>query len=301
MLFQRFSKKAYMLDKTIVSLVTAPINQNIAIIRISGEETYRIISEIFTKKINIGEKKRIVLGKIKSNSEVIDQVLITCFYEPNSFTGEDLVEINCHGNIFIVEKILGLIIERGAELASKGEFTKRAFFNNKLNLSQAKSINDLIKAPSFFATKISLHNLEKKNYLFLEEIEEQVLSIITNLIVNIDYPEYDGAIRLTTEDVYFSFKKIIQKLEKIKKASKNSKIYHNGIKIAVVSRPNTGKSTLSNIFFQREKSIVSSIPGTTRDVIEGEINFYGIPITFLDTAGIHQTSDKVEMIGIKRT
>jgi len=289
---------------TIVSLVTAPISQNIAIIRISGPKTYKIINKIFNKKINNDNnvKNQIIFGKILDNKrKIVDEVLLFCFYKPHSFTGEDLIEVSCHGNLFIVNKIIKLIIENGAELAERGEFTKKAFFNKKINIIQSNAINDLIHSPSDLGTKIALHNLNKNSKNELEIIEEKMLEIIANIKVNIDYPEYDGVEYLTKENAYKEILIIKKKLEKLKKSGKIANIYQEGLKIAIIGKPNVGKSTLFNTLLKREKSIVTEIEGTTRDIIEVNHNFNGIPLILLDTAGIHEANNKIEKIGIKKS
>jgi len=181
-------------EKTIVALVTAPITQNIALIRLSGSQTYPIIKQIFDRVLPEypQKKSQLIFGKItNSQQETIDEVLLLCFYKPSSFTGEDVIEISCHGNLFIVNQILQLVLEKGAELAQEGEFTKRAFFNGKLNLIQANAINDLIRAPSLAGAKLALHNLSLEAQQELEIIENELLDIIATIKVNIDYPEYD--------------------------------------------------------------------------------------------------------------
>src|SRR5688572_22877021 len=192
-------------DKTIVSLVTAPITQNIAIIRISGSETYKIIQKIFcgTLPIYPQKEKKLVLGQIiePKTKEVVDQVILLCFYKPYSFTGEDLVEINCHGNLFIVNKILSLILNHGANLAEPGEFSKKAYFNGKINLIQAQAINDLIQAPSLSAAKLALHNLTPQSQGELNKLEAELLEIIATVEVNINHPEFDGAEYLTGKKI----------------------------------------------------------------------------------------------------
>src|ERR1043165_5304208 len=261
-------------DKTIVSLVTAPITQNVAIIRVSGSETYKIIQKIFCGSLPVypQKDKKIVLGQIiePKTKEIIDQVILLCFYKPYSFTGEDLVEIDCHGNLFIVNKILNLILSQGANLAEPGEFSKRAFFNGKISLIQAQAINDLIRAPNLPAAKLALHNLTPQAQEELNKLETELLEIIATVEVNIDFPEYDGVEYLTGKKISPRLQNLKQKLKKILSEGKQAKFYQEGVKVAIVGKPNVGKSTLLNALLREEKAIVSPLAGTTRDVVEGK-------------------------------
>jgi tRNA modification GTPase len=297
------------LNRTIVSLVTSPITQNIAIIRISGSKTYKILRKIYGnqgKKMEINNlikiRKRIIFGKIiDEKKEAVDEVLFFCFYKPNSFTGEDVVEISCHGNIFITKKIIQLIIKNGGELANRGEFTKQAFFNSKINLIQANAINDIIKSQSLTGTKIALHNLDSKKQEELFLMEESLLDMIANIKVNIDYPEYDGVKYLEGREVKENLLSILKKLYLIKEMGDKTSFYQEGLKIAIIGRPNVGKSTLLNSILKEDKSIVSHIKGTTRDVIEARYILNDVPLILIDTAGIHETKDFIEKIGIKKS
>ena len=294
-----------MLDKTIVSLVTTPVTQNIAIIRISGPKTYQVIQKIFCGPLPTypQKEKKLVLGHVvePKTKEVIDQVILLCFYKPHSFTGEDLVEINCHGNLFIVNKILNLILNQEASLAEPGEFSKRAFFNGKISLIQAQAINDLIRAPSLSAAKLALHNLTPQAQEELNKLETELLEIIATVEVNIDYPEYDGVEYLTGKKISPRLQNLKQKLKKILSEGKQAKFYQEGVKVAIIGKPNVGKSTLLNALLREEKAIVSPLSGTTRDIVEGKYNLKGIPLILFDTAGIRPTKNVVEKIGVTRS
>lgn len=294
----------YSFYQTIAALATAPITQNIAIIRISGPKTYQIIEKIFLETLpSYPQKERkLIFGHlVNSRREIVDEVLLLCFYKPLSFTGEDLVEISCHGNLFVVNQILQLIQENGAELAQKGEFTKQAFFNGKLNLIQAEAINELIRAPSLVGAKLALHNFNKESQKVLDNIENELLDIIATIKVNIDYPEYDGVEYLTGQQVLVRLNGLVEKLQLIKVSGQTARVYQEGLKVAIVGKPNVGKSTLLNALLGEEKAIVSPIAGTTRDIVAASYNLNGVPLILLDTAGIHQTQDIVEKIGVTRS
>ncbi|WNE41820.1 MAG: tRNA modification GTPase MnmE [Mycoplasmataceae bacterium] len=289
-------------SRTIVSLVTAPITQNIAIIRISGPFTYKLINKIFDKKVpHISEKSIILLGKIIKEKETIDQVLIFCFYNPNSFTGEDVVEISCHGNLIIVNRIIELILENGAELATPGEFSKQAFFNRKINLIQANAINDLIRAPNLSTAKLAIQNFDSRKQKEFEKLENKILEVIAHIEINIDYPEYDDIEKVTVEKLKKIIKELIKDFDSIIKNGEKVKIYKEGIKVGIFGKPNVGKSTLLNALLDEEKAIVSPKAGTTRDIIEAKYSLKQIPLILFDTAGIRKTKNEIEKKGIEKS
>ena len=245
--------------KTIVALVTAPINQNLAIVRISGPAAYSLVSPIFDRSLNQNRQQnpQLIWGKIRENQEVLDQVLLLCFFKPRSFTGEDTIEISCHGNLFVVNRILRLLLKQGAVLAEPGDFSKQAFFNGKLNLIQAQAINDLIRAPTLLASKLALHNLSNSSQKELSKLEKEILAIIATVEVNIDYPEYDGVEYLTGQEALKRLSKLGKKTQQILATARQANLYQQGIRIAIIGKPNVGKSTLLNALLQEEKAIVS--------------------------------------------
>lgn len=289
--------------KTIVALVTAPINQNLAIVRISGPAAYSLVSPIFDRSLNQNRQQnpQLIWGKIRENQEVLDQVLLLCFFKPRSFTGEDTIEISCHGNLFVVNRILRLLLKQGAVLAEPGDFSKQAFFNGKLNLIQAQAINDLIRAPTLLASKLALHNLSNSSQKELSKLEKEILAIIATVEVNIDYPEYDGVEYLTGQEALKRLSKLGKKTQQILATARQANLYQQGIRIAIIGKPNVGKSTLLNALLQEEKAIVSPWAGTTRDVVEGFYDFQGLPLLLFDTAGIRSTKNPIEKIGVIRS
>jgi tRNA modification GTPase len=289
--------------RTIVALVTAPITQNIAIIRISGPKTYEIIKNIFEKKIPNKQtnSNNIRLGKIMKDKLVIDQVLLFCFYKPYSFTGEDTIEISCHGNLLIVNQILELILENGADLAMPGEFSKQGFFNRKINLIQANAINDLIRAPNLSTANLAIQNFDSNKKRELEKLEDKLLEVIAKVEINIDYPEYEDVERITINKLKKIIEYLLKEVESVRLKGKKANLYKEGIKVGIFGKPNVGKSTLLNALLNEERAIVSPIAGTTRDIIEGKYILKGIPLTLFDTAGIRKTKNEIEKKGIEKS
>ncbi len=288
-------------ETTIVAPATALINQAISIIRVSGQNTYQIINKIFSKKVTKPTKNQIVYGYIKENNQVIDEVLLMCFKKPYSFTGEDMIEINCHGGIFITKKIINILLKNGAILAKNGEFSQRAFINGKINLVQADSINNLIMSTNDVSAQISINTILGKNFKPVIEFRKKILDIIANIEVNIDYPEYDGIGDLQLNDLNLLIKELITKIKRIIELSKLGKLINEGVKTVIIGRPNVGKSSFLNALLNEDKAIVSELEGTTRDLVEGKINVEGITLNLIDTAGIRKTENIIEKIGINKT
>lgn len=284
----------------IVALASAAMESAISVIRVSGENSLDLLKEIFTNKSEY-EGYRVYYGKIVDEDEVIDEVLVSTFRAPRSFTGEDSFEINCHGGMFIVKKIISLCIKKGASLAKKGEFSKRAFLNNKMDLLQAESINDMIRAESDMETKIAMNGLVGNTSKLIKDIESEFLELMSNIEVNIDYPEYDEAEIATKDYVKENIVKIKEMINTLIKDSIVGKRIKDGINIAILGKPNVGKSSILNALLNEEKAIVTEIEGTTRDIVEGQLTLNGLKINLLDTAGIRETDNKVEQIGIEKS
>ncbi len=289
---------------TIVAISTAPGIGGIGIIRMSGEETYSILQKIFQPKYetNLTEVRgyTIKYGFIIENKIVIDEVLVSFFKSPNSYTTEDLCEINSHGGNFIVKKILELCLENGATLAEPGEFTKRAFLNGRIDLAQAEAVIDVILAKTQKASKASMKQLEGGLSEEIQKIRDMLMSIMVEVEVSIDYPEYDVE-EVSNQKAELILKQVKNELEKLKNSFETGKMIKEGIKIALIGKPNAGKSSLLNTILKEERATVTEIEGTTRDIIQESISIKGIPINIIDTAGIRDADNKVEQIGIERS
>lgn len=289
-------------DTTICAIATPPGNGAIALIRVSGKDAISMVAKFFYGKKNLEEKAShsLSFGEIRSNDELIDEVLVSVFRSPLSYTGENMVEISCHASPYIQQQILTLLLENGATLAQPGEFTQRAYLNGKLDLSQAEAVADIIKAQSAAAHKVAFQQMRGGYSEELNKLREQLLHFVSLIELELDFSE---------EDVEFADRTQLSNLaEKLHSTISNlansfqlGNALKKGIPVAIVGKPNVGKSTLLNALLGEEKAIVSEIPGTTRDVVEDTLILKGVEYRFIDTAGIRETEDKIESLGIERT
>lgn len=289
---------------TIVAISTAPGVGGIGIIRMSGEDSFNILDKIFVPKTNqnISEIKgyTIKYGNIvNAKNEVVDEVLVSYFKAPKSYTTENMCEINSHGGMIIMNKILELCLENGAELAEAGEFTKKAFLNGRIDLSQAEAVIDIINAKTDKEANISLKQLEGNLSTEITDIRKTIISLLADIEATIDYPEYDIE-EVTNKRILEALIEVEKKINTMEKSFENGKIIRDGIKTAIIGRPNAGKSSLLNLILKEERAIVTDIEGTTRDTIEEYIQVDGIPLKIIDTAGIRNARDEVEKIGVKK-
>ena len=290
---------------TIAAISTAPGTGGIGIIRISGEECFKILDKIFIQKNkqNIEEIKGYTMkyGKIinPKTNETIDEVLVSYFKSPNSYTKENMCEINSHGGIIVMREILELCLEHGAEMAEPGEFTKRAFLNGRIDLSQAEAIIDIINSKTEKESKASVNQLGGFLSNKIQNIRKDILDVMVDIEASIDYPEYDIE-EVTNKKIYNMLKLVINKLNDLEKNFYNGKILKEGIQTAIIGKPNSGKSSLLNAILREERAIVTEYEGTTRDTIEEFIDIDGVPLKIIDTAGIRNAQDEVEKIGIEK-
>ncbi len=288
---------------TIVAISTAPGIGGIGIIRMSGEQCFEILDKVFKQKNkqNIEEIKgySIKYGFIMEEEKIIDEVLVSYFKAPKSYTAENMCEINSHGGIVIMNKILDLCLRNGAELAEPGEFTKRAFLNGRLDLSQAEAVIDIINSKTEREAKVSIDQLEGNLSEKIEKIRKIIISVMADIEATIDYPEYDLE-EVTNQKIANILDEVDILLNSLEKSFYNGKILREGISTAIIGKPNAGKSSLLNIILNEERAIVTDIEGTTRDTIEEFISIEGVPLKIIDTAGIRNANDEVERIGVNK-
>ena len=286
---------------TIVAISTAIGVGAISIVRLSGKDAIDIVDSIFSRDLKNVESHKVVYGYIKDNEEVIDEVLVTVMKSPKTYTLEDIVEISCHGSIATTKKILELIMLKGARLAEKGEFTKRAYLNGRIDLIEAEGINELLNSDSELNRKISINKVSGKLSQLIKTFKDNLLNIISDIAVNIDYPEYTDIYVTTNENIKKEVDYIENSLKSILKNSVDGEIIKAGIKTAIIGRPNVGKSSILNSLLDYDKAIVTNIPGTTRDLVEGSVLIDGVTFNLIDTAGIRETEDIVEKYGVDKS
>jgi tRNA modification GTPase len=289
------------MGNSIIALATAPLKSALALIRVSGDDAFVITDQIFTKKISGITKRQMFFGTINEYGEDIDQVVVLAYPGPNTMTGEDVVEISCHGSLLIANEIIECYLKRGAVYATRGEFSSRAFYNGKMDLIEAEAVNDLINATTKEAKTLSLMSLEGKTSQLVAPLKKSLADLLSLVEVNIDFPEYTDIEQANEEKISSSIDQIRSQVASLIKGGEEGKIVKEGIKVAIVGEPNVGKSSLLNALLNEEKAIVSDIPGTTRDVVEGEINLKGITLHLLDTAGIREGAEKIEELGIHKS
>lgn len=290
------------MNDTITAISTALGVGAISIIRISGSESTKIVNKIFKgKDLTKVDSHTIHYGYIVDKEEIIDEVLVSIMKEPKTFTKEDVVEINCHGGIATTNKVLELLLRNGCRMAEPGEFTKRAFLNGRINLMEAESVMDLINGKTEKARKLAINGLRGLTFDLIHNLRQEILELIASIEVNIDYPEYKDIEETTLKDIKVRMNSIKEQLTKIVKDSENGKIIKEGIKTVILGRPNVGKSSILNRLLDEEKAIVTDIEGTTRDIVEGQVNIDGILLDIIDTAGIRETKDIIEKKGVEKS
>ena len=290
------------MDDTIVAISTALGVGAISIIRISGKDAISITNKIFRgKNLEEVQSHTINYGHIYDKKELIDEVLVSVMRSPKTYTKEDVVEINCHGGINTTEKVLELLILNGARIAEAGEFTKRAFLNGRIDLTQSEAVMDLIESKSNLERKEALKNIEGRISKLIDEYRRKIMDLISHIEVNIDYPEYYDIEIVDDTKVRNSLKQLIDELKRLIKESEDKEIVKTGIKTIIVGRPNVGKSSILNSLLEYDKAIVTDIEGTTRDIVEGNIYIDGVHLNIIDTAGIRKTDNLVEKIGVEKS
>ena len=291
------------LNDTIVAIITALQESAISVVRLSGDKAIEIADTLFTRDLTKTESHTVSYGHIKDpiTHDIVDEVLVSVFKAPKTYTREDVVEISCHGGVLVTRKVLSLCLSAGARLARNGEFTQRAFLNGRIDLSQADAVMDLIQSENEFARELAISGVQGNIKELITPYLDRLLEILATIEVNIDYPEYDDVEMLTKESVLPRVEEFIKDLDVILKESKSGRILKDGVKTVILGKPNVGKSSILNVMLNEEKAIVTDIAGTTRDIVEGWIKLENVALHLIDTAGLRETEDKIEKIGIEKS
>lgn len=288
-----------------IAAISTPVGEGgISIIRISGEEALAVASEIYQgKDLKQVASHTINYGHIidPATTKEVDEVMVSVMLAPKTYTREDVIEINCHGGLVATNRILQLALSYGARLAEPGEFTKRAFLNGRIDLSQAEAVMDLIRAKTDRSMKVALNQLDGNLSRLIKHLRQDILDVLAQVEVNIDYPEYDAVEEMTTKLLKEKSTELKQQIDQLLTTAKQGKVLRDGLATAIIGRPNVGKSSLLNNLLHEDKAIVTNIAGTTRDVIEEYVNVNGVPLKLIDTAGIRKTQDQIEQIGVQRS
>lgn len=288
-------------DDIIAAIATSRLEAAISIIRLSGKDVIAFVQSFFSGRIIDKKTQTLTYGYIMDGDEKVDECLISIYRGKHTFTGEEMVEINCHGGVFITRKVFNLCIRKGARLAQRGEFSKRAFLNGRIDLSQAEAISDMVTANNDEAAKLALRGIQGNISHFIKDLKEDLIQIITQIEVNIDYPEYDDVEELTAEKLLPRSVSLREKMDDIIQRSRHVSLMKDGISTVIVGKPNVGKSSLLNALLDEEKAIVTDIAGTTRDIVEGTIRLDSVVLNMIDTAGIHETKETIEKMGVEKS
>ena len=287
--------------ETIVALATAPMKSALSIVRLSGDDVFDVVSKCFSKDLRGIKERTILYGSILNDREKIDEVVLLAYKGPKSFTGEDSVEIICHGSPLVSKQIIETCIKYGARMATNGEFSSRAYIHGKIDLIQAEAINDVVNSTTKEAKNLNLLSLDGKTSDLIKPIRTKIADILSLIEVNIDYPEYEDIEVANKEKIINIIDELIPQIESLLSDGQKAKIINEGVKVALVGKPNVGKSSLLNAILGEDRAIVTDIAGTTRDVVEGHANIDGVVMHLFDTAGIRDSNDKIESIGIEKS